>query len=100
MRGAHDIDLQLAPEDFSIAPLHARRHRLADPGEGLVAVKPAQFYDFAVQLEAVVGEFGVAEADAARIFIKNCIVPPYQPKDNGVKLGMQKVPQFKPAEIR
>ena len=69
VRGAHDVAVQVLAQDVGVAALHARGHGLADEGEGLVAVEAAQLDDFAVEGEAVVGEGGLAEADAAGVFV-------------------------------
>jgi hypothetical protein len=56
-------------EDVGIATLHAAGHGLADVGEGLMAIEAAELDDFAVEGEAVVGEGGLAEADAAGLLV-------------------------------
>ncbi len=54
---------------FGVLTLGARGHGLADEGEGLVAVEAAQLDDLSVEREAVIGEGGLAEADAAGVAV-------------------------------
>src|SRR5260370_99274 len=49
MGGTNDVAVQLVSQDVGIAALYARRHRLTNVGKGLVAVKPAQLDDLAIQ---------------------------------------------------
>ena len=51
MRSAHDIAMKLFAQNVGVAALHARGHRLADKGKGLVAIQAAQLNDVAVQFE-------------------------------------------------
>ena len=64
VRCAHDVAVQLVAQDVGVATLRATRHRLANERKRLMTVEAAQLDDFAIQLEAVIGEFGVAETDA------------------------------------
>ena len=54
-----------------LASLRCARPGIAWPSERkrLVTVEAAQLDDFAVQLEAVIGEFGVAETEGALVAI-------------------------------
>ena len=65
MRGADDVALEILAQDQRVAALDAGGHGLAYPGEGLMAVEAAQLDDRAVEREALRGEAGFAEADAA-----------------------------------
>ena len=67
VRGADDVAVEVLAQDVGILALHACGHRLTDEGKGLVAIEAAQLDDFAVEREALVGEDGFAEADAARV---------------------------------
>src|SRR6476661_134199 len=69
MRGANNIALQLVAKDIGVTTLNAPGHGLTDPREGLMAIQPPQLDDFAVQLESVVGELSLAEAEATGILI-------------------------------
>ncbi len=69
VRSAHDVAMEFVPEDARIAALGAAGHGLADEGEGLMAVEAAELDDFAVQLKAMVGELGFAEAEGALVMI-------------------------------
>ena len=61
-------------QDVSVSALCTRGHRLADEGEGLMTVEPAQLDDLSIEREAVVGEPGFAEADAACVFVDDLAV--------------------------
>src|SRR5215472_6302564 len=71
----------------------ARGHCLADEGEGLVAVEAAEFDDFSVEREALRGEDGLAEADAACVCVDGaaCVE---QANVNGVELRGVEVPKL------
>src|SRR5215469_5726968 len=97
MRRPHNIALQVLPQDISIAPLHASRHRLADPRECLVTIKAAKFDDLAIEFEAMVGELGFAETDHARVLIDRLISSEQRDFDF-VKIGMLKIPQLDAAQ--
>ena len=66
MRGANDIALELVAQDLRVAALRPGRHRLSDKGKGLVTIQSAQLDDFAVELEPMIGELGLAKTDGAR----------------------------------
>ncbi len=65
MGGTHGITAELVFEDIRVEPLHGARHRVADIGPALVSVQSAQLEFSAVEIEAVLLEFGTAEADPA-----------------------------------
>src|SRR5690242_15380962 len=67
VRSAHNVGFEFVLEDVRVAALAAAGHGLSDKGEGLMAVQTAKLDDFAVECEALVGKFGVAEADCAAV---------------------------------
>ena len=73
VRRANDIALEFVAQNLRVAPLSAARHGLPHKGKRLMTVEAAQLDDFAVQLEAVIGELRFAEAKAAGVFIHNCV---------------------------
>src|SRR5207247_1222634 len=48
MGGTHDVAVQLVSQNVSIATLPTARHRLADEGEGLMAIQTAPLDDLAI----------------------------------------------------
>jgi len=72
MRGADDVALEFVTQDVGIAALRTAGHRLANEGKGLMPVEAAQLDDFAVELEAVIGELGFAEAETTESSSSTC----------------------------
>src|SRR5690348_2942602 len=68
VRGTYDVALQFPFQDVGIAALRTRSHRLSDIWERLMPIEPAQLDDFSVQLEAMIRELRLAEADASAVF--------------------------------
>jgi len=97
VRGAHDVALEIVPQDACIAALRAARHRLTDERKGLMTVEAAELDDFAIQLEAVVGELRFAESNRAFVLIhQKCSAQ--EAHMDGVQIRMRKIPQFDRAE--
>src|SRR3989442_1479436 len=87
VRSAHDVATEFVAEDARIAALRAARHGLADEWKRLMAVKAAQLDDFAVQLEAVIGEVRFTEADSAFVLIHH-LCSAQEAHVDGVEIGM------------
>ena len=68
--GSNDIALKLVAEYLRITALNPRRHRLSYEGEGLMTIQATQFDDFAIQLEAMIGELRLAKTNGARNLIE------------------------------
>src|SRR5690348_10241556 len=71
VRRANNVALQLVPENLRVAALNASWHRLTDPWECLVPIKPSQLDDLTVEFKAVIGELGFAETESAGILVKD-----------------------------
>ncbi len=69
VRRAHDVAVQLAPQNPGIAALHAVRHGAAHIGERLVPVQTDQLDAFAVEHETVWRVARLAEADPRAVFV-------------------------------
>ncbi len=78
--------------------LDAAGHGLAYPGEGLMAVEAAQLDDGSVEREALGGEAGFAEADAARVVVEH-LGAAQQAHLNAIELGRAKIPELDSAKI-
>jgi hypothetical protein len=65
MRRADDVALELATQNLRVAALNAAGHRLSGEGKSLMTIETSQLDDLAVELEAVVGELGLAETETA-----------------------------------
>src|SRR5580693_7116478 len=98
MRSANDIALELVTQDIGVPALHATGHRLTDPGKGLVAIQPSQLDDLAVELEAMIGELGLAEAEAARIFVEQ-LRSVVEANARGIQLAFLHVPESNSAQM-
>ncbi len=91
VRGAHHVELELALQYFRVALLRRLAQRIADIGEGLVPVEAAELERLAVELEALGGEFGRAEAEA-----EFCLVLPMGRVDGDrqrIERGIVDVPE-------
>src|SRR6202007_3059082 len=100
VRGAHAVAVQAVVEDLRILPLHARRHGLADKGEGLMAIQSTQLDDLAVEGEAVIGEGSLAESYAAGVLIDD-LAGAEKLHVHGVELRPVELPEldvFEPGE--
>src|SRR5260370_34578570 len=93
MRGAHDVALELVAEDIGVPSLRAAGHCLPHPGKSLMAIEPAQLDDFAIQLEAAIGELCFAKTETARVFVDD-LVASQQTHMNGVKISLLEAPQL------
>lgn len=98
MGGADDVATKVMPEDLCVLTLDARRHRLADERKGLVAVEAMKLDDLSVEREALWGEGGLAEADAAAVFVDDSAVLE-ELNVNGVKVRGFKIPQIELAQF-
>src|SRR5271165_155852 len=97
MRGANDVAPELVAQNLRVAALRTRRHSLPDPGESLMTVEPAQLDDLAVELEAVIGELGFAEAETAGVFV-HYLRSAAQPHPRRVEVSLFHVPQSDSAQ--
>ena len=98
VRGADDVALELVAQNDRIAALGTAGHGLADEGEGLMPIESAQLDDFAVQLEAVIGELGFAEAEAAGVFVEE-LRSATQANASGVEIAVLEIPELDAAEL-
>src|ERR1035438_9001327 len=98
MRGAHEVDLQLALEDQRVAALHAGGHGSADIGKCLMPVEAAQLDVFPVQHEALRGEAGFAEADTHGAFVDGGAAL-VQAGGYGVELRVIQVPKIDRSQV-
>ena len=90
--GADDVAAAIVAEDFGVLRLRASGHGLTDPGECLMAVQAVQLDDLAVEREAMVGEHGFSEANAAGVFVDGRAV--FQELNvDGVELGVLEIPE-------
>src|SRR5215831_7296710 len=69
MRRAHDIAVQILPQNVRILPLHSPGHGLADEWKRLVPVQPPQLDHLAVQRESMIRKDGFSEANPPRILV-------------------------------
>src|ERR1700733_10439908 len=92
MRGADDVAMKVFAQDDGIAPLHAGRHRLPNPGKSLMAVKSAQFYDRSVQRKSLRGKARLTEADLAHVVIEQRRAA-QQPHLHAIELGCAQAPK-------
>src|SRR6266478_3352755 len=97
VRGAHDVALEIVPQDAGIAALGAAGHRLSDERKGLMTVEAAQLHDSTIQFEAVVGELCFAESNRAFVLIHQLCSAQKADMD-GIEIRMREVPQFDRAE--
>ena len=91
VRCTHDIAVQVPPQNFSVAPLHAPRHCLTDKRKSLMTIEAAELDDLAIELEAVIGKLRVAKADFAGIGIDQFRAA-LQAHMNRVKIGIAEIP--------
>jgi hypothetical protein len=98
VRSANDVALEFVTQDIGVPALHATGHRLTDPGKGLVAIQPSQLDDLAVELEAMIGELGLAEAEAARIFVEQ-LRSVAEAHARGIQLVVLEIPQSDSVEM-
>src|ERR1039457_5730889 len=84
MRGANDVAPELFTQDLRVGALSASRHGLPDKWEDLMTVEAAQLNALAVQLEAVIGNLGLAETETAGVCIQQLRAAP-QPHTGLVK---------------
>ena len=75
----------------------AARHGLAHEWERLMTVEAAQLDHFAVELEAVVGEFRFAEADGTVVPVEE-LRPFQQAHVHGIQIRMFEIPQLDRAQ--
>jgi hypothetical protein len=71
VRGANDIAVEIAAQDFRVLSLDACRHGLADKGKGLVSIEAAQLQDLAIEREALIGEDGFTKSDATCVLVEH-----------------------------
>src|SRR5207247_9384001 len=98
MRSAHDVAMEIMAQDSGIAALVAAVHGLADEGKRLMTVEAAELDDFAIELEAVVGELRFAKAERAFVLIDQ-LRSAKEAHVNGIEMGVRSVPQFDRAEV-
>src|SRR5437660_3634070 len=98
MRSANDVALELVAEDIGVPSLRSAGHRLPHPGKSLMPVESAQLDDFAIQLEAVIGELCFAESETARVFVDDLVVS-QQTNMNGVKISLLEAPELDVAQL-
>ena len=98
MRSAHDVAMEFMAQDAGIAALGAAGHGLADEGKRLMTVEAAELDDFAIELEAVVGELRFAKAERAFVLIDQ-LRSAKEAHVNGIEIGVRNVPQFDRAEV-
>ena len=63
VRAADHVAVELVLENLGVPPLQPRRGRHPEPGEHLVPVQAGYLAAVSVEVEAVLGEHGLAEAD-------------------------------------
>src|SRR5689334_13824036 len=98
MRRAHDVALEFLAQDPRVATLHARRHRLADERERLMAIQSAEFHMPFVEKETVGSKARVAKADTRFVLIDDSSAVKQLDADV-VQLWLIEVPQFDCAEV-
>src|SRR5262249_49867422 len=97
VRREDEVCLGLLLEEVSVAELRAEWHGLANEREGLVTGETDQLDDFAVESEAVLGEFGVTEAGGALVGVDDLSALEEADVD-GVEVGMLEVPELDAAQ--
>jgi hypothetical protein len=63
-----------------------------------MAVESAKLDDFAVQFETMIGKFGFAEAEMARVFVED-LLSFQQPDVNRVEIAVMQVPELDTGKI-
>jgi len=69
VRSANNVAPQAVAQNHRILPLHATRHRLADPWKRLMAVETAEFDDGSIEGESLRRETRLAKPDATHVVV-------------------------------
>ena len=85
MRTTHKIHVEIALQNFRVATLDARRHRISDVRVQLVPVQSENLQAPAIQEKSIDGEARFAEADPHAVIVQRAFVHE-QRRDDMIKV--------------